>query len=171
MEKALEVMDHLAARVTISAASAALAGSAFATFKNHPVARTSMSAALSSAMAATACFGMERLSHAALSRSVGLLGDEDGGGAEGTVPPGDDDAPMMSRAAAMTYGSHALGGFLGGGVVGFLFQNRALPGALLFTPIMLGVGKVELDLQEYRERRLEELLENDNEEQPSKPSS
>lgn len=165
MEKALEVMDHLAARVTIAAAAAALAGSAHATFKNYPVARTSMSAALSSAMAAAACFGMERLSHAALSRSAGLLGGDEGGGAgEG------DGAPMISRAAMMTYGSHALGGFLGGGVVGFLFQNRALSGALLFTPIMLGVGKVELDLQDYRKRRMEELLEDDNG-QPTKPSS
>ena len=165
MEKALEVMDHLAARVTIAAATAALAGSAHATFKNYPIARTSMSAALSSAMAAAACFGMERLSHAALSRSAGLLGGDEGGGAgEG------DGAQMISRAAMLTYGSHALGGFLGGGVVGFLFQNRALSGALLFTPIMLGVGKVELDLQDYRKRRMEELLEDDNG-QPTKPSS
>lgn len=168
MERALEVMDHLAARVTIAAAAAALAGSAHATFKNYPVARTSMSAAMSSAMAAAACFGMERLSHAALSGSAGLLlGGGEGGGAEES-----DDAPLMSRGAVMTYGSHALGGFLGGGVVGFLFQNRALSGALLFTPIMLGVGKVELDLQDYRERRMKELLElEDGNGQPTKPSS
>jgi len=63
----------------------------------------------------------------------------------------------------MHYGSHALGGLLGGAVVGVLFQGKPMAGALLLTPIMLGIGKVEISLDEYRNERLKQLIEGHNE--------
>jgi hypothetical protein len=64
--------------------------------------------------------------------------------------------------AALRYSSHALGGLFGGGVVGFLFQGKPLAGAVLFTPMMLIVGKIEGLLDEYRAERMGQLMSERN---------
>lgn len=66
-------------------------------------------------------------------------------------------SPIVDN-AALHYGSHALGGLLGGGVVGFLFQGKPLAGAMLVTPMMLIVGKIEALLDEYRTERMGQLM-------------
>ena len=60
------------------------------------------------------------------------------------------------------YGSHLLGGLMGGGVVGFLFQGKPMAGAFLLAPIMLGIGKIEISLDEYKRERLQQLVNMDN---------
>jgi hypothetical protein len=46
----------------------------------------------------------------------------------------------------------------GGGVVGFLFQGKPLAGALLMTPMMLAIGKIEASVDEYRTVRLRQIM-------------
>lgn len=154
---ALASLDHVAARVTASTAAGVGCGAVFATYKGFPVFRTSASAAFSCALVSTACFGMERLAHGGISQSLRLLNKK-------PVPSERDssDTSFAKQSAAdqqLVYGSHALGGILGGGIVGFLFQRKPMAGALLLTPFMLGVGKVEHSMNEYRTIRLQQLIE------------
>ena len=69
IDDGLATLDHLAARVTVSALTGLGCGAAYATYKGFPVPKTSMSAALSCALVSTACFSMERLAFGAITRS------------------------------------------------------------------------------------------------------
>ena len=149
MDEALAAVDHIAARMTASSLTGLGCGAAYATYKGFPLVKTSTSAALSCALVSTACFGMERAVHYAFTKSSSMMGD-----------PHDDDNKFGIRSnPEMHYGSHALGGLFGGSVVGYLFQGRPFAGAFLLTPIMLGVGKIESSLDDYRIKRLQQLTE------------
>jgi hypothetical protein len=63
----------------------------------------------------------------------------------------------MSTSPNIIYGSHALGGLLGGGIVGYLYQGKPFRGAIVLMPLMLGLSFVELYLDEYREHRIRQL--------------
>mmetsp|Transcript_10523 Transcript_10523/g.18695 ORF Transcript_10523/g.18695 Transcript_10523/m.18695 type:complete len:183 (-) Transcript_10523:238-786(-) len=156
----LAAVDHVSARVTASAATGLGCGAAYATYKGFPLFKTSLSAALSCALVSTACFGMERLAHGVISQSAILIDGK-------SIPPNPDvhgetspTIPVQSGInQRLHYGSHAFGGILGGSVVGFLFQGKPMAGAFLLLPIMLGIGKLEVSLDEYRTERLQQLVE------------
>ena len=162
----LTVIDHIAARVTASAAAGIGCGAAYATYKGFPIFKTSMSAALSCALVSTACFAMERVAHGVLTQSAMLIDEKlptDGDSSSSSNTPTIINQPLH-------YGSHALGGLLGGSVVGFLFQGKPLAGALFLTPIMLGIGRIEVSLDEYRTERLQKLLDDHDDAQEEQRS-
>ena len=61
--------------------------------------------------------------------------------------------------------SHGMGGAVGGSLCGGLFKGRPLPGMLMLTPIMLGIAYGELRLQEYKKKRIKELMSMSDSEQ------
>ena len=155
-----DILDRIGNRVTVSTMLGLLGGATYASYKGFPIAKTSASTAVSFALVSTACFVMERGANTILHRSSTLLFDDDS--ADKVI---DNNSHYGDASSAyfrnLLYGSHALGGMMGGCVVGFLFQGKPLAGALLLTPIMLGVGKIELSLDEYRRKRLRQLVEDD----------
>ncbi|KAL3768775.1 hypothetical protein ACHAWU_006876 [Discostella pseudostelligera] len=160
-----EILDHIGNRVTVATITGFFGGSAYASYKGFPIVKTSASTAVSFALVSTACFVMERGANAILHKSSMLLLDDDNKAIDNNIYHGDDissSIPTLSTIdPKLHYGSHALGGMMGGCVVGFLFQGKPLAGALLLTPIMLGIGKIELSLDEYRIKRLRQLVEDD----------
>ena len=159
MDDALALIDHLAARVTASALTGLGGGAAYATYKGFPLVKTSASTAFSFALVSTACFGMERVANMILRQSATLID------ANTTIDQSviDDSTAYMTKRIQPTidpkihYGSHLLGGVCGGSVVGFLFHGKPLAGILLLTPIMLGVGKIEVSLDERKFQNLKEI--------------
>lgn len=103
--------------------------------------------AASFALVGTACFGFERLSNVAI-RQMATSSQEDSN-------------------EQVFYASHALGGMIGGGIAGALFQHRPIPGMLLCTPVMVGVAYAELCFEKERQERLRQLLLNTNNEKNS----
>lgn len=161
IDDGLATLDHLAARVTVSTLTGLGCGAAYATYKGFPTPKTSMSAALSCALVSTACFSMERLAFGAITRITPLLdGDEDD---DNSVPSAPKLASAATTSSKTIYASHAVGGALGGGIAGYLFQGNPFSGAFLLTPLMLCAGKLELSLEEYKAKRLRGLIKNDNE--------
>jgi hypothetical protein len=168
LDDAVAVLDHVASRVTACSMSGLCCGMAYSSYKGYPIFKTSISTSFSFALVSTACFVMERASHVALRRMLSSSSsmDDEKSIVEGGMMPS-SNAAMTTRLsfsspivdnAALHYGSHALGGLLGGGVVGFLFQGKPLAGAMLVTPMMLIVGKIEALLDEYRTERMGQLM-------------
>ncbi|KAL7504439.1 hypothetical protein ACHAXN_002133 [Cyclotella atomus] len=136
MDDALALLDHLSARMTASALTGLGCGAIYSTHKGFPIAKTSLSAAASCALISTACFAAERLAYGLLHQTLGK---------------------DLTTSPNLLYGSHAIGGIWGGGVVGFLYQGNPFRGMLLLTPIMLGVGMLEISLNDYRASRMQQL--------------
>lgn len=80
-------------------------------------------------MAATACFGSERIVQTVLLK----------------------DSSFAGKMA-----SHAIGGVMGGAVLGLLYQQRPLRGALFFAPIMMAVAVAE----DSFEQGIQQMMEN-----------
>lgn len=139
-DDALSVIDHLTARMTASAITGLGCGIIYSSYKGFPIAKTSMSAAASCALVSTACFAAERLSYGILHQTTGK---------------------DSSTSPSILYGSHVLGGICGGGVVGFLYQGNPFRGMILLMPIMMGIGKIEISLNEYKMSRIQQLKESD----------
>mgnify|MGYP005864731443 CR=1 FL=1 len=118
----MEDFDRASARVTVAGALGALGGVGTAMYKGHPIPRTVGLTAFSCAMVASACFGSERLAATAL--RGGPLEKELGRG------------PFL----VMT---HACGGFLGGGILGYLYIQKPMHGVSFFVPIMSAIGYAE----------------------------
>mmetsp|Transcript_23600 Transcript_23600/g.51112 ORF Transcript_23600/g.51112 Transcript_23600/m.51112 type:complete len:187 (-) Transcript_23600:343-903(-) len=171
IDDVLAAIDHLSGRVTASAMTGMGCGAAYATFKGFPIFKTSMSTAVSFALVSTACFGMERVANVILRQSSMLIDgksiasnpDDDNGDDSSIIQP--------TTNSRLYYGSHALGGFFGGGVVGFLFKGNPMAGAFLLTPIMLGIGKIEVSLDEYRNERLQQLIKDIDQESDQEQNS
>lgn len=138
IDDALSILDHLTARMTASALTGLGCGMIFSTYKALPIAKTSMSAAASCALISTACFGAERLAYGIIHTITGK---------DSTTTPN------------ILFGSHALGGLCGGGVVGFLYQGNPFRGMVLFAPIMIGIGQLEITLDKYKASRIQQLRE------------
>lgn len=140
----MEDIDRVANRMTISFVAGLVGGGTMAIFKGAPVPKTSLSVAASCALVATACFGLERISNVALRTA------------------------NVSDATTQFYASHAVGGVAGGALTGLLFQSRAVPGVLLFTPAMMLIAFGEIQFEQARQARLLRLLkEMEEEEQKS----
>jgi len=134
----MEEVDRVAGRVLLAALSGLLGGAALATYKGSPLPKTSVSMAASCALVGTACFGFERLSNVALRQVVDTKNEQ-----------------IRER---VFFGSHALGGMVGGGITGALFQHRPIPGMMLCTPLMIGVAFAEQMFEKERQERLRQQL-------------
>ena len=135
----MDEVDRVAARMSLATLSGLLGGAALATYKGSPLLKTSISMAVSCALVGTACFGFERLSNVALQQFVDTTKDE-------------------QPEQRVLYASHALGGMIGGGIAGALFQRRPIPGMMLCTPIMVCVAFAEEKFEEERQERLRQLM-------------
>ena len=131
----MEEIDQIAGRVATSALAGLFLGASIAIYRGSPIPRTSLSVAASCALTGTACFGSERVADGAIQLLIGDMNPD-----------------------TRTYASHTLGGSVGGGISGGLFQGRGFSGALLFTPIMLSVAYAELSAKQYRIKRLNQLI-------------
>lgn len=160
IDDALTVLRHISDRVSIVATIGLGFGATYGVYKGLPIPKMSISAGMSCALISTACFSMERLVHGIISQAskVTLY---DAAVSDGVDSQSHDYNVLKLNGPNNTrvYGSHALGGFLGGGVVGYLFQGRPFAGALVFTPLMLGIGQIEVSLKDYKAKRIQEVLE------------
>ena len=126
-----ETLDYMSARVGLSALIGATGGLTLATLRGHHLPmRTVGLTALSCAASAAPCFGFERVAHAALT---------------------------SQEQPARRYESHAMGGLLGGSLLGFLFIRKPIRGALFFTPIMLAVAFVDEKVAATKQGKLAEI--------------
>lgn len=81
-------------------------------------------------MVATACFGTERLIHAAL--------------------------PRQENRRLDLLGSHALAGAMGGSILGYLYLRKPMRGVVFFIPVMLVTALLEEEFLKLRERKQQE---------------
>lgn len=137
----MDQVDRVAGRVSLAALTGLVGGAAIATYKGHPLPKTCISTAVSFALVGTACFGFERLSTVVIRQL--------------TMAPSSQEDPNTEQ---VFYASHALGGMIGGGITGALFQHRPIPGMMLCTPLMIGVAYAELCFEKERKERLRQLL-------------
>ena len=162
LDDALAVLDHVAMRVTASTITGLGCGAAYSTLKGYPIFKTSVSTAVSFALVSTACFGMERVASIILKQSSAIIYNDSDEVKRIESTGSIIDSPINPK---LIYGSHFLGGLMGGSVVGGLFQGKPLAGAFLLAPIMLGIGKIEVSLDEYKSERLQQLVDMDNTQQ------
>jgi len=136
-----ETLDFLSPRVALSALAGGTGGLTLASLRGyHFPARTAGLSAASCAAVATACFGVERVAHAALSNLA--------------------PAPIMGdNRDWMRYASHAAGGLLGGSLMGVLYIRKPIRGALFFTPIMLAAALFDKKFTNYRQGKHEQIRE------------
>ena len=135
MQAMQETMDYMSARVSLAAAAGGIGGLTLAHYRGyHFPARTVFHTAMSTAMAATACYGMERIAHHAATTALRLYGC---GWSENSL----------------RYASHAAGGLLGGALLGALYIRKPIRGALFFTPLMLGAAVLDHKLAALRQAK------------------
>lgn len=149
----MEDIDRISSRVTLAACLGALGGAGTAVFRGTPMGRTVGFTALSCALSGTACFGSERVASRLLLRGVGL----DGGGA--AIDEKDEDNTNIRNAWELTLGSHAIGGTVGGALLGAMYGGRPGQGALFFTPLMLLIGTGEKLFEDMRNEIVERSIE------------
>ena len=125
-------IDHVAARVSLSALSGLAGGSIYASWKGLPLRSTSFKIASSFAIVGTALFGLERIGYVTLQNQM-----------EG------------ERRKLLT--SHSFAGVTGGALNGYLYHKKPLQGMFYFVPLMLGIAFAELTWEKTRQDRLQEI--------------
>ena len=130
----MENIDRVSSRVCAAFPIGFFVGASYGTLSGAPILPSSLAAGASCSMLATACFGSERFFNAIMPRPL----------------------PWFEGKEDLV--SHALGGTLGGSVVGWLYRGKPLSGALLFTPLMIGIAFFERGLKKKRLDRIEYLI-------------
>jgi uncharacterized membrane protein len=143
-EQLFEAIDRVTHRVSSGAASGIFLGASFATLKGLPLPQTSLSMASSFALASTACFIPERIFYQTSFYFVPR---------DNTIVVDSSEKKENTR----LFVSHGLAGVVGGGVTGGLFNGKPLSGVMLIMPLMLGVAYSEIQIQEYKRKRIKEL--------------
>lgn len=128
----MEDFDRVSARVTVAGALGALGGVGTAMHKGYRIPRTMGLTAFSCAMVASACLTGERL-------VANLLR---GGPLEKELGRG----PFLIM-------THACGGFLGGGVLGYLYIRKPIHGVIFFVPVMSAIGYAESLFQDLADEQ------------------
>jgi len=147
----LEQVDYVSARVKIFTGFGALGGVGTALFKGHPMGRTVLLTAVSCALTSTALFTGERIATAAwrMQSAPNATAQPDHNSRQ---PPPSQAVPDWEEILT----THAMGGVLGGSMLGYLYIRRPLHGALFFVPLMLLVGTGEKLFQDLRQERIQE---------------
>ena len=127
----MEDVDYVAARTALAGILGGLSGASLAIIRGHSVPMLMQRMAGSWAMAATACIGTQRITHAAARHLLAGRGIDE-------------------KSDAMIVGTHCAGGVVGGGILGYLFIRKPLHGISYLTPIMLLVSLAEI---RYEERK------------------
>jgi hypothetical protein len=160
-------IDHISNRVTAMTLMGLIGGASLATFRALPIPRTSLTVAFSCALAGTACLIPERILHH--SSFLWFERECEHGHGHGQTLANDTDSNDTDKSddgffwnndveTKRLIASHIGGGIIGGTVTASLYQKRlSLAGMALFTPIMVGIAFMELNLQEYKRIRLREL--------------
>lgn len=125
-------IDKVANRVGICTMSGFLGGAAYGTYKGFPRRATALKAAASCAIVATSLFGTERIGNIVLRSYI----------------PGD---------RRLTLTSYAFAGVVGGGLNGYLYQQKPPRGMFWGIPVMLGIACLELEFQRRKQNRIQEL--------------
>ena len=145
----MDEVDHVSSRVGLCSAIGLVSGAAYSAYKGLPRRATSIKVCISWTLVGTALFTTERIGHVFFQRTI--TGSSGGGTGNG-----------MNRRVVLT--SHAFSGISGGGILGYLYQRQPVRGMVVFTPIMLGVGFLELywnDLKVNRWSKLQQQIKND----------
>jgi hypothetical protein len=149
-----EALDHIAARVGVAGLTGAVAGSLLGLYRGHYSAfRTASLTSLSCAMAATACFGSERIFYKAGRSYIQSAESSDR----------DDQAEkvlLQFHLGRIKLLSHIGGGLVGGAWIGTLYHGNTFRGALLFTSLMMFISVAE-DQLAYKFAQDDLALEND----------
>ena len=146
----MDEVDHVSSRVGLCSAIGLVSGAAYSAFRGLPRRATSIKVCISWTLVGTALFTTERIGH------VLFQGPITGGGGGGT-------SNSTNRRLVLT--SHAFSGISGGAILGYLFQRQPVRGMVVFTPIMLGVGFLELYWNDKKSKRWSELQEIENDEE------
>jgi hypothetical protein len=150
-----EALDHIAARVGAAGLTGAVAGSLLGLYRGHYSAfRTASLTSLSCAMAATACFGGERILYVA-GRSYIQSAENSSS---------DDEAENVSRQIhldRLKLFSHVGGGLLGGAWIGTVYYGNTFRGALFFTSLMMMISVAEDQLAVYKFGPSDQRVDND----------
>ena len=125
----MDDIDFVANRVGYLGLSGFFGGAAYASYKGIPRRATALKVAASCALVATSLFTAERLANVSMRDQIK-----------------DDDRLLLS--------SHAFGGIFGGALNGFLYQNKPVRGMIIFAPFMIGIGIIDLKLNQRKEERL-----------------
>ena len=133
----MEQLDRVGVRVTLAGCLGGIAGVLHAMLRGHPMVRIASLTAFSWALTGTACFGAERIS--SLSTRQYLL------------------EHLSLSPMQCTLVSHAMGGAVGGSLLGFLYIRKPLHGIAFFVPLMLVIGTGEQLLDDMRQERIQEL--------------
>lgn len=139
----MEHVDYIAARVTCAATLGALWGCLSAMYKGHIISRAVGLSAFSCAMTATACVSCERIANYIIVNNNNVY----------FLESSDNELKMtkeVTPSLTQTISTHAIGGFIGGGITGSLYMKRPIRGLVFMTPIMMMVGYVEYKLKEMR---------------------
>ena len=128
----MDEVDYVANRVGALALSGFFGGAAYATLKGFPRRVTALKAAASCAIVGTSLFAAERFANV-------MMRDQ------------------IKESSRLHLSSYAFGGIFGGALNGLLYQNQPIRGMVVFTPFMLGIGIIELELKRRRQIRFEEI--------------
>jgi hypothetical protein len=128
-----EKIDHVAARVSLSAIVGLGFGTVLSTWKGFPLRSTSFRVASSFAMVGTALFGLERIGYTALEKKI----------------EGEQRLLLMS---------HSFAGVSGGALNGYLYHRKPIQGIFYFVPVMLGVAFLESTWKQKRQERIEQIF-------------
>jgi hypothetical protein len=155
-----EALDHIAARVGAAGLTGAVAGSLLGLYRGHYSAfRTASLTSLSCAMAATACFGSERILYAAGRNYI----------QSAEYASSDDKAGNLWRQIhldRLKLWSHMGGGLLGGAWIGTVYYGNTFRGALLFTSLMMMISVAEDQLAVYKFGPNDRPMDNDPDGRP-----
>jgi hypothetical protein len=125
-------IDRIANRVGVCTITGFFGGAAYATYRGSSRRSAALKTAASCAIVATGFFGTERIGN------ILLRGHVD-----------------SERRLILT--SHAFAGVAGGGLNGYLYQQKPLRGMFWGIPVMVGVAVLELEFQRMKQNRMQEL--------------
>ena len=157
-------LDHVTNRVILSTITGFFSGGSHAIIKGYPAPRASIQASISCALAGTACFGIERIVHTFVLPSLLTLSMNHDGAKEQaqtqtqTQAQTQTQTQMQMTKKQSLYISHTVGGIIGGGLLGGIFQRRVGSGIMLFTPLMIGAAYGEIRFQLWKEDQIQQLI-------------
>ena len=128
----MDEIDYVANRVGSLTLSGFFGGAAYATYKGFPRRATALKVAASCAIVTTTIFTAERFFNVAMREHI-------------------KDSHRLHLS------SYAFGGVFGGSLNGFLYQNKPIRGMFVFTPLMIGIGTIELQAKKIRQERSNEI--------------